>query len=72
MDFDLKTAVDIGLGGISIFLWFKQLAVNRMQVEIDKKQNTSNDALTLLVMDHDKRITTLERHTLPGRGKKAR
>jgi hypothetical protein len=77
MEFDFKTAVDIGLGAISIWLWFKQVGVNRMQVKLDEKQNQATQDLTTMVRDHEDRINKLEHNSVSKRllarklGKKA-
>ena len=57
---DLKAALDIGLGAVSILLWLRQGKVNRAQVELDEKQNQNTEDLTKLVKDHDSRIRKLE------------
>ena len=57
---DLKAALDIGLGAVSILLWLRQGKVNRAQVELDVKQNQATEDLTKLVKDHDSRIRKLE------------
>lgn len=57
---DLKAALDIGLGAVSILLWLRQGKVNQAQVELDEKQNQATEDLTKLVKDHDSRIRKLE------------
>lgn len=57
---DLKAALDIGLGAVSILLWLRQGKVNRAQIELDEKQNQATEDLTKLVKDHDSRIRKLE------------
>jgi hypothetical protein len=59
----MKTLVDIGLGAVSLMLWFRQGKVNRAQQALDEKQNKTAEDLTLMVKDHDARIVTLERST---------
>ena len=56
-----KTLVDIGLGAVSLMLWFRQGTVNRAQQKIDEKQNKTAEDLTMMVKDHEARIITLER-----------
>lgn len=55
-----KTLVDIGLGAVSLMLWFRQGKVNKAQQALDEKQNKTAEDLTLMVKDHDARIITLE------------
>jgi hypothetical protein len=57
----IKTAVDIGLGAVSLMLWFRQGKVNMAQQKIDEKQNKTAEDLTMMVKDHETRIITLER-----------
>ena len=56
-----KTLVDIGLGAVSLMLWFRQGKVNAAQQKIDEKQNKTAEDLTMMVKDHETRLTTLER-----------
>lgn len=56
-----KTLVDIGLGAVSLMLWFRQGKVNTAQQKIDEKQNKTAEDLTMMVKDHEARIVTLER-----------
>lgn len=65
---DFKTAVDIGLGGISLMLWLRQGKVNKAQVALDAKQNKATDDLAMLIKDHDERISALEAKRARGRG----
>ena len=61
MDADtIKTAVDIGLGAVSLLLWLKQMKVNELQVKLDEKQNAATADLTVMVRDHETRIHRLE------------
>ena len=64
MDFDFKTAVDIGLGAVSLLLWLRQGKVNKLQVELDQKQNDATRDLTTMVRDHETRITKLEHNSV--------
>jgi hypothetical protein len=57
---ELKTLVDIGLGAVSLMLWFRQGKVNKAQQEIDAKQNQTSADLTMMVRDHETRITKIE------------
>lgn len=57
-----KTLVDIGLGAVSLMLWFRQGKVNQAQRIIDEKQNKTAEDLTTMVRDHETRLITLERH----------
>lgn len=50
---DLKTVADIGLGAISLLLWFRQSKLWQTQVK------TTQD-LTTMVKDHEDRIKSLE------------
>lgn len=61
---DLKTILDIGLGALSIVLWFKQVKVNRLQMDLDTKQNLATQDLTTMVRDHDDRINRLEHNSV--------
>lgn len=63
MDFlppDIRTYVDMGLGAVSLLLWFRQGKVNKAQLELDTKQNKAMADLTVMVRDHDTRIEALE------------
>lgn len=50
---DFKTAADIGLGAVSLLLWFGQAKTNR-------QQNKATQDLTTMVKEHDNRIDRLE------------
>lgn len=68
MDTELfKTALDIGLGSLSLLLWLRQGKVNLMQVELDTKQNKATQDLTTMVRDHEDRIGRLEFKSAPSR-----
>lgn len=58
---ELKTYVDLGLGAVSLLLWFRQGKVNKAQIELDTKQNKAVADLTVMVRDHDGRLGRLER-----------
>ena len=65
MDADtLKTLLDIGLGGVSLLLWLRQGKVNKLQLELDTKQNKATEDLTTMVRDHEERLKTLEHKSL--------
>lgn len=49
--FDVKTAMDIGLGAVSLLLFFQQSRILR--------------ELRIIVTDHGRRITRLERRRKP-------
>lgn len=67
---DYKALLDIGLGAVSLMLWFRQGKVNAAQQKIDEKQNKTAEDLTVMVKDHEARIVTLERRPRTGkRGK---
>jgi hypothetical protein len=57
---DIKTVLDIGLGALSLMLWFRQGKVNKAQLQLDEKQNKATEDLTKMVRDHDDRIAALE------------
>lgn len=48
-----KTFVDIGLGAVSLMLWFRQGKVNKAHLK-------AAEDLTTMVRDHEVRITSLE------------
>lgn len=63
MDFltpDITNVLDIGLGAVSLMLWWRQGKVNKAQVELDTKQNKAAEDLTTMVKDHEVRIENLE------------
>lgn len=57
---ELQTLADIGLGGLSLLLWWRQGKVNKAQVELDAKQNKAAEDLTTMVKDHETRLVSLE------------
>lgn len=64
MDFlppEIRTYADLGLGAVSLLLWFRQGKVNKAQIELDTKQNKAMADLTVMVRDHDTRISKLEK-----------
>lgn len=67
---EIKTLVDIGLGAVSLMLWFRQGKVNKAQQEIDQKQNKTAEDLTIMVKDHETRLVTLE--SIPGKMRRRR
>lgn len=58
---EIRTYVDMGLGAVSLLLWFRQGKVNKAQLELDTKQNKAMADLTVMVRDHDTRLALLER-----------
>lgn len=50
---DVKTIVDIGLGAVSLMLWFRQGSVNKAQTEAIQD-------LTKMCKSHDDRLEVLE------------
>lgn len=61
LDWDaIKIVLDIGLGALSLLLWLRQGKVNKLQVDLDTKQNIATENLAILVRDHDARIARLE------------
>lgn len=57
---ELKQALDIGLGAVSLLLWLRQGKVNKAQLALDEQQTKATQDLTTMVRDHDDRIAKLE------------
>lgn len=62
MDESLKAALDIGLGALSLLLWFRQGKVNKMQMKLDEAQTRATADLTQMVKDHESRLQKLEKN----------
>lgn len=58
---EYKVLFDMGLGAVSLLLWLRQGKVNKQQMLLDQKQNKVTEDLTVMVKDHEGRITKLER-----------
>lgn len=66
---ELKTLIDIGLGGVSLMLWLRQGKVNKAQVALDQAQSKATQDLTTMVKDHEGRLVKLERRRVSQRRK---
>lgn len=71
---ELKALLDIGLGGMSLLLWLRQGKVNKLQMQLDERQNKTTQDLTIMVKDHEQRLGILEtnKHAARRSGRKRR